>query len=401
MRKGFALAALLAPQVFGAVALGQIQAVSVLSYDPGETSELRLESSAALGGITTDTGPSWAVNPFNSPFSGDDIVVIGGGGHLTLQLSEAIPANGRHLGVFSTNGYIDLEPEGKGLMGNPPAPFTKPWGAIVSVSADGDDWRLLNNGQVIAFANPTNAFLDTDVDGWAQPIGSAPANPAKPFLGTPDDLAGLNYGQIRTTLNGSAGGDWLDLSSAGLASVSYVRFDVPVGGGEMAIDAISGLPAAKPVVAGESIISLSVGEGANTSHIVIDFGPQSYQFEVHYDDPITGLEALQLLDSETDFDVMLKDTPYGKQVIGHDFGGYAFISDGLNDSPWWGYYVGDGEGWSFAGTGPSDRWLTDGSLDGWVWSGLQETAPDFPVAVPEPAALTLLMAGALLLRRRG
>ncbi len=400
MHKVFAAAALVAPQVVGAVALGQIQATSVVEYVPGNARSDYQNTSAALGDITSHTGPDYAVNPFNPPFAPEDIVIIGEGGHLTLELSQEIPANGRHLGVFVNNGYMDVG-GGSGQTGNPIITIADPQfpSAIVSVSYDGIDWRPLNGGEAFTFTNPTNYYLDTPIIGGKQALGSERSNPAKPFLGSAQDLAGQTYDQIRTTLNGSAGGDWLDLSTAGLPAVNYVRFEVPSGAGRMVIDAVSGLPAAQPVVAGERIISLSVGSGANTSYIVLDFGPQSYQFAVHYDEPISSLEALELLASETDYELLVKDTDFGTQVIGQDFGGFAFIGDGLG-TPYWSYYVGDGTDWDYAMTGPASRILTDGSYDGWVWSGLQDAPPDFPVAIPEPAALSVLMAGALLLRRR-
>src|SRR5690606_31367967 len=124
---------------------------------------------------------------------------------------------------------------------------------------DGINWQPLNGGAAITFTNPTNYYLDTDIVDYAQPLGSVVASSSKPFLGSADGLGGKTYGQIRTLLNGSAGGNWLDLTTTGLPAVNYVRFDVPQGAGRMVVDAVSGLPAAKPVVAGETIVSLSVG----------------------------------------------------------------------------------------------------------------------------------------------
>jgi hypothetical protein len=44
-------------------------------------------------------------------------------------------------------------------------------------------------------------------------------------------------------LDGSAGGTWLDLSSTGLASVGFVRFEVPQGADyRLVLDAVTAIP---------------------------------------------------------------------------------------------------------------------------------------------------------------
>jgi len=221
-------------------------------------------------------------------------------------------------------------------------------------------------------------------------------------VGSPSDLANKTYPQIRSTLNNSCGGNWLDLNGlVGLAEVNYVRFDVPTGAGRMVVDAIGALGAAAPVVEGDRILSESVGTGAKTSHIVVDFGPRSYEFDVHYDGNMTGLQALQLLAADSDFDLAAKSTVYGTQIRSLDYGGYvqSGVGDGGND--YWAYYTGDGNSWHYSGIGAGLRLLTDGSYDGWVWYDAQSTGADFAIAAPEPGSLTILaLAGAALLARR-
>jgi MYXO-CTERM domain-containing protein len=387
-----------APSLVAAAAAAGISGEQVVSYAPGNARPDYQIAGAALGSINGNSGFG-AVNPFNPPFSSNDIVIIGEGGEMTLKLSAEVPANGRHVGVFVNNGFVSTSSTGTST--NPVATFATPQfpGAIVHVSQDGNTWKTLNGGNVIQFTSPTNAYLDTSISNYQQPLGTVSSSSSKPYLGSAADLGGKTYEQIRTALNGSAGGTWLDLSETGLPSVQYVKFEVPTGAGRMVIDAVSGLPAAKPVTAGEAIVSLSVGQGANTSNFVIDFGPQSYLFEYHYDGSPTTLDALRAIDAASDYDIATKSSAWGEFVLAHDFGGYHFSGEGLNGDDWWSHWVMGQSGWEWGQGG--GNLLTDGSWDAFVWSDLQSTAPDVPVAVPEPAALALGgVAAASLVRRR-
>ena len=148
------------------------------------------------------------------------------------------------------------------------------------------------------------------------------------------------------------------------------------------------------------MISEDVGSGIHTSDVVIDFGPQSYDFKVHYTAGITGEDALKLLEANSDFRLTVKTYSFGDLVTGMDYGGYKQVGGGNLGDNYWGYYLGDGNSWNVSGQGAGTRLLTEGSYDGWVWKATQTTAPDFAI-VPEPttgalAALTRL----LLVRRR-
>ena len=160
------------------------------------------------------------------------------------------------------------------------------------------------------------------------------------------------------------------------------------------------MTAAAPIVAGRSVVFESVGSGASTSHIVLDFGPQSFQFDVHYDGSITGLEALELIEDSSIFRLETQSFSFGELVSGMDYGGFKFAGVGTGGDDFWSYYVGDGESWSFSGQGAGDRVLSNGSYDGWVWAAAQDGGPDFPIAIPEPAGVTLLTCAGLFLRRR-
>lgn len=375
----------------------------VIDYQSGDVSmppnSDYITPGAALGPLTGDT-TFGGLNPFNPPFDPSQIVILGSGGQLTLHLSSEVPANGRTLGVFANNGIIDTSPDGSGLAGSPAATFSAAPKAIVSVSQDGTNFFTLNGGAPLTFDNPTNYYLDTTPSAGFQPLGSQIANQSKPFLGNLSSFNGQTFSQIRSTLNGSAGGTWINLSGSGLPSVNYVRFTNPTGSTyRTVIDAVSGMSAASPVVAGQPIISESVGTGTNLSHIVVDFGPQSYEFNVHYDGSITGEQALNLLEANSAFRFTTQTfAGFGDTVQSIDYGGYLQTGFGNN---FWGYYLStDGQNWNFSDVGASSRMLTNGDWDGWVWSA-QSTPPDLPIAAPEPGSLSLAaLSGILLLRRR-
>ena len=337
------------------------------------------DPNSALGGL--DGLTTWgAVNPFNPPFAASDIVVVGTGGQLTLHLSKPVPTNGRNLGVYVNDGYFDISMDGSGLTDGGPSLFSAAPQAVVSVSRDGFLWQTLNGGAPISFSVATNYYLDTSITFYNQPEGNVAARQSKPYLGSPSDLGNKPYEQIRTAFNGSRGGNWLDLSGKGLPTVNYVRFDVPSGTGRMVVDAVGALGAAAPVIPGGRIISESVGAGASTSHIVVDFGPQSYQFDVHYDGNFSGLQALEAIAANSDFQLATELYGLGRMVTRLDYGGYVQTGDGSNGDDWWRYYAGDGNAWSPMGLGASRRLLTNGSYDGWVWQGAQTAVPDLPIA---------------------
>lgn len=233
----------------GALVRAAITADSYVSYTAGDfaptNSSLGYQNPlAALGDLNGNTGFG-GLTPFNPPFSTNQIVIIGAGGHLRLHLASPGPGTGTTLGVFSNNGIVDLSMGGSGVAGNPATTFTDPDFpmAIVKVSQLGDTFVPLNGGNPISFTNPTNYYLDSSINNYFQPLGTIAADAAKPFLGTLASFNGQNYAQMLQTLNGSAGGTWLDLSGTGLAEVNFVEFSVPLGAEyRMVIDSVSTVP---------------------------------------------------------------------------------------------------------------------------------------------------------------
>jgi hypothetical protein len=238
---------------------------NVVDYTAGDFTDFPSESgytnsSAALGQLTGDTGYG-GLNPFNPPFSSTQIVAVGAGGQLTLHLGAPLAtAGGPSLGIFSNNGLVDVSPDGSGIAGDPATTFDDPDHpeAIVSVSSDGTDFVSLNGGQPIVFSNPTNYYLDQEISGYNENLGSVIANQFQPFAGSLASFNGETFDQIKATLNGSAGGTWLDLSSTGLTTVNDVRFTVPTGAGySFVVDSVSEVPEpimGLPLLAGALLI---------------------------------------------------------------------------------------------------------------------------------------------------
>lgn len=225
------------------------------NFAPTASSTAYQNASAALGDLNGNTGFG-GLNPFNPAFATDQIVIIGAGGHLTLHLASPAPTSGRTLGVFANNGLIDVSAGGTGTASNPAVTFNDPDNpqAIVKVSQDGGTFVTLNSGNPITFSNPANYYLDSSISSYFQPLGTLGADAAKPFLGTLASFNGQTYAQMLATLDGSAGGTWLDLSGTGLAEVNFVEFDVPVGAGyRMVVDSVSTVP--EPV-AGLAVVAM-------------------------------------------------------------------------------------------------------------------------------------------------
>ncbi len=232
------------------VVFGGVTAVSVDEYTAGDFTNFSSEvgytnTSAALGTLQGDTGFG-ALTPFNPAFSKNQIIAVGEGGQLTLHLGQPLTtAGGPNLGVFSNNGIQDASGNGSGKAGAPAVTFNDPDHpeAIVSVSQNGLSFVTLNNGNPILFANPGNYYLDQTIVDYSEPLGAVVADQFKPFTGTLSSFDGETFAQIKTTLNGSAGGTWLDLSGTGLTTVSDVRFTVPANAGySFVVDSVSAVP---------------------------------------------------------------------------------------------------------------------------------------------------------------
>ena len=149
-----------------------------------------------------------------------------------------------------------------------------------------------------------------------------------------------------------------------------------------------------------------LGDGDYLSHLVINFSDGGiYEFDVRYSDLMwTGKDLLDFVEQSTDLETVQNEFEFG--------GGPVFFLDGISfdgrsnsgfggGDDWWRYWIRDGETgeWESPAFGFSDRTISDGSWDGWVYGSANP-----PVLIPEPGTAWLLAGGMMLLgwmRRRG
>jgi hypothetical protein len=194
------------------------------------------------------------VTPFTPAYDAAAVTLVRPGGHITLHFAQTVSDNaGRDIGVFGITGIAaGSDSSGNSVVASAgPATFSESQ-AIVSVSQTGapGSFVALNNGLPIPFNIPANAFLNSTLTydsqfGFVSSAtgGTTPANFLQPFNGSLADFSGLSYTQILALLNGSAGGTWLDLSTSGLPSINYIRFDVPADADyQFFLDGVTAVP---------------------------------------------------------------------------------------------------------------------------------------------------------------
>ncbi|MDZ4781120.1 MAG: PEP-CTERM sorting domain-containing protein [Planctomycetia bacterium] len=225
-----------------------------------------LGSPARFTGVGVFPG---VVSAFNPPYLASEVVSIGEGGVLELQLANFIlpSALGRDLGVFVNVGLIDNDYP-NGVASNPLSATAGTFSAdavLLEVSANGHDWVSLGSQ---LFDVPTIGYSDV-VSPFADTPGSAPSDFGLPFDGALADLAGLTYfdavaPDILDLFAGSGGGTWLDLESTGLERIGWVRFSVlddgnPSTSPKFDLDAVSvANSAVGPAVPEPSAIALAL-----------------------------------------------------------------------------------------------------------------------------------------------
>lgn len=210
----------------------------VISYTPAVAEPDLRNPETALGspdGLTGENplasryfGFPNVLSPFSPAYQGDEIVGIGEGGQITLQLSHfAIPGPGREIGIFSNFGLRDADYP-NGTNSNPASTFGLNRPIDVQVSADGITFvpAALN----LSLEHPTLFYTNAGPYDTTPPANPELANFGIPFEGTLSSFNGKNYADTLATFDTpsghSAGGTWIDLSSTGLSQIGFIRLSL-------------------------------------------------------------------------------------------------------------------------------------------------------------------------------
>ena len=172
------------------------------------------------------------VTPFNPPFEQSEMVSVGVGGQITLELPSAIPVSSGALqvGIFHSAGLNDptfsgqAEATARTFAGRE---FGADRTAVVEVADVLGNFHSL--GRVL-FTQPTQGF-ENQTDPYAFPTPPIPSNFDEPFDGSLASFNGLSQPQITAMLQGSAGGTWIEMPpavAAALDEIRYVRISDPL-----------------------------------------------------------------------------------------------------------------------------------------------------------------------------
>ena len=75
----------------------------------------------------------------------------------------------------------------------------------------------------------------------APTAGTPLANPGQAFTGTLASFNGATYREVMATLNGSAGGNWFNVSTTGLPDITEIALAAPSGSNSMYVQAVVGV----------------------------------------------------------------------------------------------------------------------------------------------------------------
>ena len=118
------------------------------------------------------------------------------------------------------------------------------------------------------------------------------------------------------------------------------------------------------------------------------------EFVAGFSDPtISGLKLLDLVEASSSLVTERGDFSGAAFIDGITYEGHSNIGYGGGED-WWHYWLNDGgAGWVSPAFGVSDRVLSDGAMDGWVYG---RTGPP----VPEPLTMLLFGVGGLVVWSR-
>ena len=230
-----------------AAASQALHAVRVVGYSAGTgAAPGHRNPAAALGDPARMTGFAGAeetVTPFQPAFRADQVVSIGAGGWIELELGTPATDDPSHplgidLIVFGNAFFADMVP-GAGVP-----LYCAGEGGTIELSEDGQTWFTVPDATADG-PLPTMGWIDAGP--YDTLPGSLPADvrrPVDPAI-TESDLIGLDYADVVAVYGGSAGGVGVDLAWVGLQRARFVRISHPAGGiGSPEIDAVTVLATA-------------------------------------------------------------------------------------------------------------------------------------------------------------
>lgn len=146
--------------------------------------------------------------------------------------------------------------------------------------------------------------------------------------------------------------------------------------------------------------TFTLGSGDKNASIQIDFeNGNGYLFNYSWSESAhSSWDAMLAVDAPLTQMSMLYDTySFGVFLTGITIGADSNYGQGDVDpyENYWHLWTKDSGQWEQAMFGASDRALVDGSFDAWVFG-----SPTAPQNIPAPGAAMVLMASALLMRRR-
>jgi len=192
-----------------------------------------------------------------TPSGSNTLVVIEGGGEITVQMGRKIYADPYHPygvdfviygnsffdSVSGTSGTISDNTDLSAATLNNSAIFGHP--AVVSVSQDGISWFTFTNVQTV-FPDEAYRWDDTNASWTDEQMN--PTKPLNPYLYT-YNFTGQTVANALNLFTGASGGSGYSLRELGLPWIQYVRIQ-PVSGDYSVIDAIA---AVDPVVTGDAL----------------------------------------------------------------------------------------------------------------------------------------------------
>jgi len=248
------------------VARGATFADGFSNYVPGTYSGIYSAPASATGAPDPITGETFGfpniLSPFSPAYETNEIVGIGKGGSLTLSFSAPVlVTDASEVGVFTNFGLLDV---GDATNSNPAGTFGQFREANVSVRAVGGGWVDLGP---VRFDAPTNYFTNaTSPYLTVAPTTPTFADFSKPFDNPLSSFNGLNWENTLVNLDGSAGGEWIDVpTNVGLTEFSFIRFEIPSAGFDgtgntLFVDAVSVAASSVPEPTG--LVLLAVGAGS-------------------------------------------------------------------------------------------------------------------------------------------